>query len=119
MNSIDRSRYTEIYGPTEGDLVKLADTNLKVRIDKDYSAVAYGDESVYGGGKAVRDGMGQDPSAVESLDTVILGAIVLDAILGVVKGDVGIKDGRIVGIGINHHGAAISICQRVQVQIRN
>lgn len=99
MNSIDRSRYAEIYGPTEGDLVKLADTNLKVRIDKDYSAVAYGDESVYGGGKAVRDGMGQDPSAVESLDTVILGAIVLDAILGVVKGDVGIKDGRIVGIG--------------------
>ena len=99
MSSIDRSRYVEIYGPTEGDRVKLADTNLTVRIEKDYSAVAYGDESVYGGGKAVRDGMGMDPGAVDALDTVILGAIVLDAILGVVKGDVGIKDGRIVGIG--------------------
>ena len=99
MNSIDRTRYAEIYGPTEGDIVRLADTNLKVRTEKDYSAVAYGDESVYGGGKAVRDGMAQDPTAVEALDTVIVGAIILDATLGVVKGDVGIKNGRIVGVG--------------------
>ena len=99
MNSIDRTRYAEIYGPTKGDIVRLADTNLKVRIEKDYSAVAYGDESVYGGGKAVRDGMAQDPTAVEALDTVIVGAIILDATLGVVKGDVGIKHGRIVGVG--------------------
>ncbi|WP_459610652.1 urease subunit alpha [Corynebacterium urogenitale] len=99
MSSIDRSRYAEIYGPTEGDVVRLADTNLRIRIEKDYSAGSYGDESVYGGGKAVRDGMAQDATAVDPLDSVIVGAIILDATAGVVKGDVGIKNGRIVGTG--------------------
>lgn len=99
MISIDRSRYAEIYGPTEGDAVRLADTNLRIRIEKDYSAGSYGDESVYGSGKAVRDGMAQDPTAVDPLDSVIVGAIILDATTGVVKGDVGIKNGRTVGIG--------------------
>ncbi|QFQ03229.1 Urease subunit alpha [Corynebacterium urogenitale] len=68
MISIDRSRYAEIYGPTEGDVVRLADTNLRIRIEKDYSAGSYGDESVYGSGKAVRDGTAQDPTAVDPLD---------------------------------------------------
>ncbi|MCX2162649.1 urease subunit alpha [Corynebacterium auriscanis] len=99
MDRISRARYAEIYGPTQGDIVRLADTNLRIRIEKDYSAGAYGDESVYGGGKAVRDGMAQDPTALQALDTVIVGAIILDAKLGVVKGDVGIKNGRIVGVG--------------------
>ncbi|RAV33428.1 urease subunit alpha [Corynebacterium heidelbergense] len=99
MTSIDRQRYAEIYGPTTGDKVTLADTNLRIRIEKDLSAGDYGDESMYGGGKAVRDGMAMDPSAVDALDTVIVGAIVVDAKVGVVKGDVGIKNGRIVKIG--------------------
>ncbi|MGP9722816.1 urease subunit alpha [Corynebacterium sp. AOP40-9SA-29] len=102
MSSIDRSRYTEIYGPTTGDTVTLADTCLTVRIEHDHLADAYGDESVYGGGKAVRDGMAQDSTATAAsgaLDTVITGTIVLDAVAGVVKGDVGIRDGRIVKIG--------------------
>ncbi|MEJ6550553.1 urease subunit alpha [Corynebacterium sp. USCH3] len=102
MSTIDRSRYTEIYGPTTGDTVTLADTCLTVRIEHDHLAGSYGDESVYGGGKAVRDGMAQDPTATAAtgaLDTVITGTIVLDAVAGVVKGDVGIRDGRIVKIG--------------------
>ena len=102
MSSIDRHRYQEIYGPTTGDTVRLADTDLTVRITRDFLADAYGDESVYGGGKAVRDGMAQDPTATAAtgaLDTVITGVIVLDAVAGVVKGDVGIRDGRIVKIG--------------------
>ncbi|RAV32021.1 urease subunit alpha [Corynebacterium heidelbergense] len=99
MTSIDRQRYAEIYGPTTGDKVTLADTNLRIRIEKDLSAGDYGDESMYGGGKAVRDGMAMDPSAVDALDTVIVGAIIVDAKVGVVKGDVGIKNGRIVKIG--------------------
>lgn len=82
MSSIDRFRYAEIYGPTEGDVVRLADTNLKIRIEKDYSAASYGDESVYGGGKAVRDGMAQDPTATDPLDSVIVGAIIVDAVAG-------------------------------------
>ncbi|KAB3522693.1 urease subunit alpha [Corynebacterium sp. zg254] len=98
-NRLSRSRYAEIYGPTTGDRVTLADTNLTIRIEQDYAACSYGDETVYGGGKAVRDGMGQDPTAVDALDTVIVGAIIIDTALGVVKGDVGIKNGRIVGVG--------------------
>ncbi len=97
---IDRTRYSEIYGPTTGDKVRLADTNLHIRIERDYTTEAgYGEESIYGGGKAVRDGMAQDPTATDPLDTVILNGIIVDPILGVVKGDLGIKDGRIVGIG--------------------
>ncbi|MCJ7858819.1 urease subunit alpha [Corynebacterium kalidii] len=102
MSTIDRSRYTEIYGPTTGDTLTLADTCLTVRVEHDHLAGSYGDESVYGGGKAVRDGMAQDPTATAAsgaLDTVITGVVVLDAVAGVVKGDVGIRDGRIVKIG--------------------
>ncbi|MEJ4096909.1 urease subunit alpha [Corynebacterium bovis] len=99
MAEIDRQRYVELFGPTTGDLIRLADTNLRVRIEHDYSAVYPGDESVYGGGKAVRDGMAMDPGAENELDTVIVGVVVLDAKVGVVKGDVGIRDGRIVKIG--------------------
>ena len=80
----------------------LADTNLVVEVERDYNAGHYGDEAVYGGGKAIRDGMAQDPAATVgqgALDLVITNVVVLDAVLGVVKGDIGVKDGRIVAIG--------------------
>lgn len=99
---LSRKTYAGIFGPTTGDRVPLADTCLKVEIEHDHNARAYGDESVYGGGKAIRDGMAQDPRATHAdgaLDLVITDVIVIDAIAGVVKGDVGVRDGRIVGIG--------------------
>lgn len=91
--------YAGMYGPTKGDRVRLADTDLIIEIEEDYTI--YGDESKFGGGKSIRDGMGQSPSAVRAdkvLDLVITNAIVLDS-WGIVKGDVGIRDGKIVGIG--------------------
>lgn len=106
--TLTRARYAEIYGPTVGDRVRLADTELVVEVAVDHTATAhdglpgYGDEAVYGGGKAVRDGMAQDPSATcvgGAPDLVVTGALVLDARLGVVKGDVGVRDGRVVAVG--------------------
>lgn len=100
--AISASRYTELYGPTTGDLVPLADTNLVIRIEQDYTANFPGDESIYGGGKSIRDGMAQDPQATRAQgtpDTVITSAIIVDAILGVVKADVGLREGKIVAIG--------------------
>lgn len=99
--SLSRSEYASIYGPSTGDRIRLADTNLIIEITDDANSRSYGDESVYGGGKAIRDGMAQDPQALDpvSIDTVITSAIIVDAVLGVVKADIGIKNGRIVGIG--------------------
>lgn len=100
--TISAARYAELYGPSVGDTVALADTNLRVRIERDLTANSPGDESIYGGGKSVRDGMAQDPQATRadgSPDTVITSAIVIDAVLGVIKADVGIRDGRIVALG--------------------
>jgi len=102
MAVISRQQYTDLFGPTVGDRVQLADTNLVIEIEKDYAAGSYGDEIVYGGGKSARDGMGADPQASQTqgaLDLVITNAIVMDAVIGIVKGDIGVKDGRIVGIG--------------------
>ncbi|MCE5288170.1 MAG: urease subunit alpha [Nocardiaceae bacterium] len=102
MAIISRRQYVDLYGPTVGDKVRLADTNLVIEIEKDHNAGSYGDESVIGGGKSIRDGMAQDPNttrAMGALDLVITNAIILDAKVGVVKGDIGIRDGRIVGIG--------------------
>ncbi|WP_327351406.1 urease subunit alpha [Streptomyces sp. NBC_01304] len=102
MVTLPRKQYTDMFGPTVGDRFHLADTNLVVEVVKDYNEGHYGDEAVYGGGKTVRDGMAQDPSAtgaMGALDTVITNVVVLDPILGVIKGDLGIKDGRIAGIG--------------------
>ena len=89
-----------MYGPTTGDKIRLADTSLVVEIEKDYNVP--GDEIVFGGGKVIRDGMGQAPGFRNDqgvLDTVIYGVVVLDAAQGVVKADVGIKDGKIAGVG--------------------
>jgi urease subunit alpha len=96
---IQRRQYASLYGPTTGDRVRLADTELIIEVEKDFTV--YGDEAVFGGGKVIRDGMGQSPlatSANGALDTVITNALILDY-SGIVKADIGIKDGRIVGIG--------------------
>ncbi len=97
---ISRENYASLYGPTTGDYVRLADTNLVVRIEHDYAV--YGEEAVFGGGKSIRDGMAQSStlrSADGAPDTVITSAVVIDPVLGIVKGDIGIKDGRIVAVG--------------------
>ncbi|MDQ3903799.1 MAG: urease subunit alpha [Thermoproteota archaeon] len=97
--NIPRKQYVDLYGPTAGDKVRLADTALIIEIEKDL--ITYGDELVFGGGKTVRDGMGQASGAFgkDALDMVITNAIVLDPILGIIKCDIGIKDGLIVGVG--------------------
>ncbi len=91
--------YADMYGPTKGDRVRLADTELILEIEQDYTV--YGDESKFGGGKSIRDGMGQSSSVSRdagALDMLITNAVIIDS-WGIVKGDIGIKDGMIVGIG--------------------
>ncbi len=95
---MSRRAYAETFGPTVGDRVRLADTELMIEVEQDYTT--YGDEVKFGGGKVIRDGMGQSPISREAgaVDLVITNALILDW-WGIVKADVGIKDGRIVGIG--------------------
>ena len=97
MVTISRQAYAEMYGPTVGDRVRLADTELFIQVEEDRTI--YGDEVKFGGGKVIRDGMGQSqqPSA-HVMDVVITNALILDH-WGVIKADIGIKNGRIVGIG--------------------
>lgn len=100
MATISRTEYNDLFGPTVGDKIRLGNTNLYVQIEKDLRV--YGDEVVYGGGKTLRDGMGlanRYSSKGGSLDLVITNVTILDPILGVVKADVGVKDGKIAGIG--------------------
>lgn len=100
MSKISRRQYVDLYGPTVGDKIRLGNTDLFIEIEKDYRIL--GDEAMYGGGKTLRDGMGMDnqiTSGTGALDIVITNVTIVDALLGVVKADVGIKDGRIVGIG--------------------
>jgi len=96
--NISRPTYVQMYGPTTGDLIRLADTDLFVRIEKDFTV--YGDECKFGGGKVLREGMGQATGIPESrqLDTIITNAVIIDH-TGIYKADVGIKNGRIIGIG--------------------
>ena len=96
---IPRKRYVDLFGPTVGDRIRLADTELIIEIEKDL--LRHGDEVVFGGGKSARDGMGQASGVKrnDSLDLVITNTIILDPILGIVKADIGIKDGKIVKIG--------------------
>jgi urease subunit alpha len=95
---MDRRAYAETFGPTVGDRVYLADTNLIIEVEQDYTT--YGDEVKFGGGKVIRDGMGQSPisNADGAVDAVITNALILDW-WGIVKADVGIKDGKIFAIG--------------------
>ena len=97
MSTLNRRAYAEMYGPTTGDRVRLADTDLIIEVEKDWAV--YGDEVKFGGGKVIRDGMGQSQrSSDETVDTVITNALIVDY-WGIVKADVGIKDGRIAAIG--------------------
>ena len=95
---ISRQAYAETYGPTIGDRIRLADTDLILEVEKDHTI--YGDEVKFGGGKVIRDGMGQSQLTRRegAVDTVITNALILDW-WGIVKADIGIKDGKIVGIG--------------------
>ncbi len=97
--SMGGKEYAGMYGPTRGDRVRLADTDLILEIEEDYTV--YGDESKFGGGKSIRDGMGQSSSVSGdqgALDMLITNAVVIDT-WGIVKGDIGIKDGKIVAVG--------------------
>ncbi len=94
---IGRAAYAEMYGPTTGDRIRLADTDLFIQIEHDYAT--YGEEVKFGGGKTIRDGMGQSQRLhAEVMDTVITNAVIVDH-WGIVKGDIGLKDGRIAAIG--------------------
>lgn len=102
MTSISRSAYSEIYGPTVtngvGDRVRLADTALLAEVERDHTI--FGEEVKFGGGKVIRDGMGQSQRlATDCVDTVITNALIIDAVTGIIKADIGIKDGWISGIG--------------------
>ena len=98
MARISRQAYADMYGPTTGDRVRLGDTGLLIEIEADYTV--YGDEVKFGGGKVIRDGMGQSQltRAQGAVDTVITNAVIVDH-WGIVKADIGLKDGRIAAIG--------------------
>ena len=101
---LSRRQYAEMFGPTTGDRVRLADTDLFIEVERDLIAESgggYGNEVKFGGGKVIRDGMGQSSLALdaESLDLVLTNALVLDAVQGVIKADIGIKHGRIAALG--------------------
>ena len=100
MAKMTRKEYAAMYGPTKGDAVRLGDTSLFAEIEHDYAVP--GDECLHGGGKTLRDGLGLTAgydSAMGALDMLISNAVIIDPVLGIIKGDIGIKDGRIVAIG--------------------
>ena len=100
MIKISRKEYAVMYGPTTGDAVRLGDTSLLAEVEHDYAVP--GDECLHGGGKTLRDGLGLTPgydSAAGSLDMLISNALVIDPVLGIVKADIGMKEGRIAGVG--------------------
>ncbi len=100
MTNISRQKYVDLFGPTTGDRFRLADTELICQVER--SLLVPGEEAVYGGGKTIRDGMGQVPGKRNDdgvLDLVITSVIVMDPVLGILKADIGIKDGLIAGIG--------------------
>src|SRR3989454_12693648 len=96
---LTRRQYADLYGPTTGDRVRLADTELFIRIERDLTTP--GEEAKFGGGKVIRDGMGQSVRATRAagaLDVVVTNAVLVDH-WGIVKADIGLRDGRIVGVG--------------------
>jgi urease subunit alpha len=97
---LTKKQYSDLYGATSGDKIRLADTDIFIEIEKDL--LNHGDECVFGGGKTLRDGLAQTSGVTNAngaLDFVITNAVVLDPVIGIVKGDIGIKDGKIAGIG--------------------
>ena len=98
MVKLSRQAYAEMFGPTVGDRVRLADTDLLIEVERDHTI--YGEEVKFGGGKVIRDGMGQSQRcSADCADTVITNALIIDAVQGIVKADVALKHGRISGIG--------------------
>ena len=98
---ISRQAYAEMFGPTTGDRVRLADTDLWIEVEKDFTI--YGEEVKFGGGKVIRDGMGQSQRLSKDVaDTVITNALIIDH-WGIVKADIGLKDGLIAAIGKAFH----------------
>ncbi len=100
MATLSRADYAALYGPTTGDGLRLGDTSLIAEIEHDYAV--YGDECLHGGGKTLRDGAGLAAGVTSSegaLDMLLCNVVVIDAVVGIVKGDIGIRDGKIVGIG--------------------
>src|SRR6195952_3531373 len=96
--SLPRAAYADMFGPTTGDRVRLADPELFIEVEKDFTT--YGEEVKFGGGKVIRDGMGQSQvtRAKGAVDTVITNALIVDH-TGIYKADIGLKSGRIAGIG--------------------
>ncbi|HEX5979405.1 MAG TPA: amidohydrolase family protein, partial [Nitrososphaeraceae archaeon] len=97
---LTRKQYTDLFGASQGDKIRLGDTDIIIEVEKDL--ISPGDECVFGGGKTIRDGLAQASGVTNAngaLDYVITNAVVLDPIVGIVKGDIGIKDGKIAGIG--------------------
>src|ERR687894_1281710 len=97
---LTRKQYSDLFGATTGDKIRLGDSDLTIEVENDL--LAHGDECVFGGGKTLRDGLAQTSGVTNSngaLDYLITNAVVIDPVLGIVKGDIGIKDGRIAGIG--------------------
>ena len=98
MTTLSRRAYAEMFGPTTGDRVRLADTNLFIEVERDLTT--YGEEVKFGGGKVIRDGMGQSQlPAAKVADTIITNALIVDAKLGIFKADIGLKNGRVWKIG--------------------
>ena len=100
MATMTRKEYAQMYGPTTGDAIRLGDTSLIAEVEFDYGVP--GDECLHGGGKTLRDGLGLTPgydSAMGALDMLLCNALVIDPVLGIVKADIGIKNGKIAGIG--------------------
>jgi urease subunit alpha len=97
---LTRKQYTDLYGPSSGDKIRLGDSELMIEVEKDL--ITPGDEVVFGGGKTIRDGLAQASGVTNAdgaLDYVITNAVIMDPVLGIVKADIGIKDGKIAGIG--------------------
>jgi len=100
MRRLPRERYTNLYGPATGDKVRLGDTALFAEVEEDLTT--HGDEAVFGGGKTLRDGMGMSPGYTNeegALDLVVTNALVIDPVCGIVKADIGVRDGLIAGVG--------------------
>jgi hypothetical protein len=107
-HEIERSTYADLYGPTTGDRVRLGDTELFAKVERDHRT--HGDEAVFGGGKTLRDGLGMAPGITQeegALDWVITNATIIDPVLGIVAGDIGIRDGCVVGVGKARFGSQL------------